>query len=385
MSEGREKNERKDLLKDKKSKVDGLLFLIDQYLKAKKEEEEGTEEEVTVLDAPKIEPIRPSKPVMQEIDPMSYQAMGAQKLASEQMSWSLDDPDAEPAAKPFAGIPKAYLVVPLLLFAGMGISAGWWMLYGSKGAQQASEVAPSSTLSGQEPAVIERTVLSAKEREEAVDFYQRLEDTVRRYCGAEKPEDFKGLIRDEARVMPIIREYYRTHELIPKEFKDIDEFQSIGAEKRAMMGMRVNFQDGGSLPILVEDLPSGVFVDWESERSYQPMPIEDFLAQKPQISYDFRVYARPDNFYAFDFADESKYLGFKLSFRDSSEYLHAYVERGSGLAADLIELMRTRGFRNSPMILRVKFPEKGRGPRSVVIQKIVSKMWAFVDYETESR
>jgi hypothetical protein len=83
--------------------------------------------------------------------------------------------------------------------------------------------------------------------------------------------------------------------------------------------------------------------------------------------------------YSHEFADESKWVVYWLTARDSEEYLFGYAPRGSELAERLEKLIKdNRGY---PVALHVRLglPEGTTSPRGVVIKEVLSERWALVE------
>jgi len=306
------------------------------------------------------EKIRPTQPPLQELKSKRSPGFNeAESLAAVDAPWMADNSevlDDGMGKSEKKKIPMGLLVAPVVLFGLLGVISGWWMLYGSRSQPQSDAKVPIST-SG--PNFEPHSGPTETERREASQFYEEVEKTVSRYLAATKLDDYRGLIRHEERVLPLIEEYIFSTPPTPKVYHSISSFQSLGAEKHSMIGMEVRLQNG--------------------EICYQPFDLQDFITLRPSESQPFRVYAEPDNFYAYEFADDSKFRSLKITFRDSSEYLNGYIERGTRLEAEFLQLMEERGHNLSPMILEVSFPDSSRAARSVRVEKIISKMWSITN------
>jgi len=219
--------------------------------------------------------------------------------------------------------------------------------------------------------------MSAGDRMNAQELHEGIEKVVGRYFAATKPEDFRGVIRHEERVMPLVESYYKNHEFTPKEFQVISEFRIVALENKPFLAMAVNFKDGSTRPALIEDGPHGLKVDWETERSYQPVDLEEFIRERPGESVELRTWVSLDRFYAYEFSDELKYHSFRLGFQNFDDYLFGYVERDSELARRMRKAFGGGAGGRHPMILRLRFPEGSRAPKSVIIEDLISSIWAY--------
>ncbi len=334
------------------------------------------------------ERLRPSQPEMQKLVQEDVEIIHEKKkVADFGMEWleeegSLDEP-ASHRHMPLGWIVALAGVVLLLA------SWGAWRTLAVDTKDQSSGSAEVQPQSAEDDAsrlnASERADLTKKERDEAELSYEQLEDVVSRYFKATKPEDYLGIIRDEERVMPLIREYHQTRPFVPREYRGIDEFHIIAVENHPMLGIRVNFADGEDCAALVEDAPNQVLMDWESERAHQPVDLPKFIVSRSTEAVDLRVYASPDHYYAYDFADESQFLSIKLTFRDSEEYLNGFIRRGTEAEKEIRASLRKVKNTICPLLLRVQYPEGGKGPRSVEVLELISQNWVYVQNKVDKK
>ncbi len=218
-----------------------------------------------------------------------------------------------------------------------------------------------------------------KERDEAAETYHQMELRIARYFAATKVEDLRGMVRHEKRVMPMIESYYQRHSFAPREYHSIDSTVPMAIDNRPFLVLQVAFQDGSTAPLLLEDTQEGVLIDWETERTYQPVDPAIFIQEKMTDPVNLRVWASLDNYYSHQFQDESRYLSFRLSFPSIDEYLFGYIERDSGLARRFDRIYQNKENEAFPLLLKIAFSENGRAPRSVMILDLVSSQWAYGD------
>jgi hypothetical protein len=121
-------------------------------------------------------------------------------------------------------------------------------------------------------------------------------------------------------------------------------------------------------------------VDWETFVCYQPMPWDDFATSRPEdYTGDFRVYIERDHFFSNEFSDADVYACFRLTALDSEETLFGYANRTGQIAQQLAELIdRNRGA-PAPVILRLNVPKGVESRRGLVIQRLISPRWMFVE------
>ncbi|MDA7931461.1 hypothetical protein N9821_00490 [Akkermansiaceae bacterium] len=218
-----------------------------------------------------------------------------------------------------------------------------------------------------------------KERIEAASTYDAIESQLGAYFSATTIEEKLKYVRHPERVEPLMRDYYSRHKIIPKEYKSIVEFHIVSLDNRPFTALSVETKDESKkLAVLVEKTSEGSKFDWESEVAYQPMSLDEFMEKRPTEAMDFRVYATADRYYAYEFQDEQKWLCYRLSERDGEGYLFGYFSREQEEVVEKVmgSLSPTRKIAK-PLLLRLRFRPNGKGPRSVLIEKVVAERWAY--------
>jgi len=72
-------------------------------------------------------------------------------------------------------------------------------------------------------------------------------------------------------------------------------------------------------------------------------------------------------------------LCFRLTALDSEETLFGYAAVDSLEAQTLLQLMEANGGRKTSMILRLGIPEGLQSRRGVMIEKVISPRWIYLD------
>ena len=227
--------------------------------------------------------------------------------------------------------------------------------------------------------------LSAKQAEEdqqmasARALVERLERMVADYLAAPTVEEKSKYVRHPERVLPLMREFYQRRELAIVRFQSIEALRPAEVENYPFFGIDVKVEGkSGVQLLLVEDCADGELrFDWESEVNYQPMAISDYLEKKPTEPMDFRVYARLDTFYSYEFTNQERYQPLKLTFRDEDEFLFGYVEKGSVEARGLTALLEEEKA-EYPLLLRLRFLPETKSRRSVLVEKVLATSWVRV-------
>jgi hypothetical protein len=121
-------------------------------------------------------------------------------------------------------------------------------------------------------------------------------------------------------------------------------------------------------------------IDWETLVCDQPRPWDEFALERPAgTSLDFRVYVERDMFFSHEFADSDRWLCFRLTALESEETLFGYVAVDSVEAQTLVGLLEANAGRKTSMILRLGIPEGLQSRRGVMIEKVISPRWLYLD------
>jgi len=219
---------------------------------------------------------------------------------------------------------------------------------------------------------------------EAEKHFAEMERVITNFLAAKTVEEKVKFVRHPERILPLMKGYYERHQLEPLTFKETSEYHIASLEQRPFMALKVEVEEGEGVAVLVEDLPDGMLVDWESYVCYEPITPEKYVEEKPTKPYSFRVYAQKDYFHAYEFSDESKFECYRLTFRDSETILYGYVQRGEVTDQKFREIFPDGQVKMKiPMILKVRFLEGGKATRSVLIEDLESKLWAFANNPDE--
>jgi hypothetical protein len=220
----------------------------------------------------------------------------------------------------------------------------------------------------------------ARSRKAAVDLLGRVEAVLRNYLQAADIEEKAKFVRHAQRVSLLMESHYRRHELVPAQFERIKDLQPFAIEKRPFIYVEARLAGGEVRTLSMEEMPDRALkIDWESEVAYQPMSIEEFVERKPEEAMDFRVYARLDTFYSYEFSDPERYVALLLTERGSEQFLFGYVERGTETEAELTRILEPNIRVPKPVMLRLRFLPETRARRSVQVEKMVSPRWVYAE------
>jgi len=218
----------------------------------------------------------------------------------------------------------------------------------------------------------------AKAREDAAEHLQRTEEVLSKFFAGKTIEEKVKYVRHPERVLPLMKDFYSRNEIEVMSYKRFVSYRSFTLESFPFIVLEVEDEEGGLTPVLLEDGEDGILVDWESLVCYQPVLFEKYLEERPTEAVNLRAFVEPDFFYTYEFSSEEDYACYKLSFRNSEIKLNGYVKRGTGVDKKfetLFEEGEKGQMRN--LILKVRFLEDGKAKKSVLIEDVISTLWAF--------
>lgn len=270
-----------------------------------------------------------------------------------------------------------HLPIPWGWFALIGLAMAGAMLWGV-----------NSLFEGEDQIEVIRTQVADRfdveeqEEREAAELIERIETAVRGMFAAGSPEQMARWIRQPERVLPLIRAYYGNGPPDHGTVARFLELQPITLARRAdFWAARVRMSTGAKMDLLVEAPADGkALVDWETAVCHQPMPWDEYAKSRPEgRPLDFRVYVEPEVLFSHEFADSSRWSPYKLTTLHGDEMLYGYAPVDGETDSTLHQLLRENRGRPVSLILRLVIPEGLESPRGVVIEKILSRHWVYVD------
>ena len=221
-----------------------------------------------------------------------------------------------------------------------------------------------------------------QEIEEATLLIERIEGALRRYFAGSTVESLARQVRHPQRVVPLMRAHYPSSGVATVPLRSIRMLQPLTLDNRGNFWMAsVILADGSTHNLVLEIDPTGrPLIDWETLVCHQPMPWDEYVRQRPTgTSMDFRVYLERDNFHSHEFADSNRWASFRLTALDSEETLFGYVAVDSDELPKLLALLDADPGRRVSVILRLLIPEGLSSRRGVVIEKLLSPRWIYLE------
>ena len=222
----------------------------------------------------------------------------------------------------------------------------------------------------------------AKENQEAALLLQRIESKIRRYFNTGSVAEMLPMVRHPERVKPLMEAYYAKIPSVPHPVIRVLNLNPMTLNTNTNFWLAVVEQENRKgQNLLIEIQPDGEpLIDWETLVCYQPMDWDAFAKERPiNTSFDFRVYVGADNFYSHEFADSKKWMCFRLTAAGGEESVFGYSKLDDPVTRDIVEQLNRNNGRPCTLILRINIPEGLQSRSGVVIEKLISPRWLFID------
>ncbi len=264
---------------------------------------------------------------------------------------------------------------------------GWFVLIGlilASGAIWSLSGVKKSEVKAAEIRVAADTSIDqeAKEELEASQLIDRMEAVTRKFFATTSVDALARLSRHPERVRPLMESYYGGKPIPPQQLTRPPLLQPLTMDNRANFWMgSVDLADKTKRNLIIEILGDGEpRIDWETLVCYQPMKWDTFATERPAgKSMDFRVSMERDNFFSHEFADATQWNCFRLTALNSDETLFGYTKVGDEISNSLLALIQQNRGRRTAVILRLNIPEGIQSRRGVVIEKMLSPRWLYIN------
>ena len=277
--------------------------------------------------------------------------------------WSRAAADSEP-------LPWGWFALVGLLLSGAVI---WSLNHVQQAEPRVAEEHKQAEVAADETAASEQAL---------ADMIEGMERQVKAFCEADSLEAMLPLVRHPEATRPLMERYYAKTPLQALGFKQLKNFEGTMVDSnRDFWQFSVVVGDGRSRKIQLEQDPSGKLgVDWETVVTYQPMNWDDYARQRPPgTTMDFRVFVEEDHFFTHEFVDSTRWASFRLTVPGGEETLFGYAPRDGTVAAELLGLIEQNDDKPAAVILRLNLPAATKSRRGVIIDKVMSPRWIYVD------
>ena len=222
----------------------------------------------------------------------------------------------------------------------------------------------------------------ARAEAEATLLISRIASVTKQFFRASTIEDLMPLVRHPDRVRPLMEHHYAANPISASPIQWITQLQPVPLDDRAnFWSETVELPNKISHNLLLEILDSGEpLIDWEAFVHLQPMDWDAFAIERPTgSSLDFRVNVREDHFFSHEFANSKEWSSFRLTALNGNHTLFGYAKANEEISKTLIDLVSNSPKQKASVILRVNIPEGLRSRTGVIIEKILSPRWFYLD------
>jgi len=208
---------------------------------------------------------------------------------------------------------------------------------------------------------------------------QKVEEVVKGFLESKTVEQRLKYVRSPERVRAAMVDYYAGEEIEAEGFRTLNRTKVSVFEQLSMVSMPVQTSDFllGLIDVFKfgDDQDAVYQVDWESWVGYCELSPREASEKKPTEPFLMRVNLRRNNYYNFGFSDDTKWRGFRMTFRNFDEVFLAYSEIGSEADQALQKILATRGVNESSFAVKVRFPPGARVNDQVEIVEVVNTGW----------
>lgn len=220
-------------------------------------------------------------------------------------------------------------------------------------------------------------VINASKRPEADEKAAAAARVVEQVTGAATVEEVVPWILEAENLAPLLKGYYTAQPLQPLKHVEIELMeQGTTVDTRAsafVFNVRHEASAEG-FPVLVEETPAGMRLDWQSYIQWRDEWLKKFATQRgtaPQILY---VTLRRTHYFNDDVPDLENKLAFRLaSARSEEEGVVAFVDRQSGLGRELDAAYRWHQVYFP--VVELQWEQEGDNRHYVRLRRVVRASW----------
>lgn len=194
-------------------------------------------------------------------------------------------------------------------------------------------------------------------------------DTVRAYLSAPSWRDRSSLVLNPKRVKPLMESRYSGKRWVAPKFQLLTQTEPTPS----ISGwVKVEADVSGSITsYYLKHTMKGYRIDWESSVGFNPMSPEEFRATKPSKPIRFRIYAKLDDYYNYEFLG-AKDIAYSIIIEDrnNNRLGHGYADKNSHIGQVLFNKLRDGN--NHEMVLDVQCLPDAESGSVFVISRVVN-------------
>ena len=208
----------------------------------------------------------------------------------------------------------------------------------------------------------------------AKELHSRATTALKNFLDAKDVKSRIQYCRDSQRVQPLMESYYSKHDSGPISYR---RFSTVGdAETGPLQGfylLKISFPDFSIQPVVMGLENGKMVIDWESFVGYSEMSLSEFINNKPKGPTMFRLHARPDDYFNFQF-NEKEHRCLYLRNPTDTESVYGYIKKGEPVD-DKLSRIAESGKSINFIIVNLQYPDKPGGKNQVIINDIIASGW----------
>ena len=137
--------------------------------------------------------------------------------------------------------------------------------------------------------------------------------------------------------------------------------------------LKISFNDFSIRPVIISYENRKMLIDWESFIGYSEMSLDEFVDNKLKEPTMFRLHAKIDDYFNFQFNDKDHRCLYLRNPKDT-EAVYGYINRGSSADDHLSEIIES-GKSINFIIVNLQYPDQLGGKNQVIINEIIASGW----------
>lgn len=233
----------------------------------------------------------------------------------------------------------------------------------------------------QEQTLFREGIFDKEERAEVEAIYAQLLERLASFMRAETIEEKAEFVRQPERVLPLMEDYYKDNEFEPEEDLDLLVFNPVTLQQRAfwVTSLESSRDERGLIPVLIEQTEDNeLLIDWETFVGHSEYDWEELVETRPEGIFRCRVRIAPASYYVYEFKDRDEWLSLRMVGNRGEPEVNAFLKRDNP-GVPLLKQQIRRNKQNIAIIADISFPKNSRAKDAVVIEKVVSPQWVYVN------
>jgi len=208
----------------------------------------------------------------------------------------------------------------------------------------------------------------------ATELHSRATTALKNFLDAENAKSRLQFCREPERVQPLMNSYYSKHNDGPISYR---KFSMVGDNETGLLQgfylLKISFNDFSIRPVIISYENRKMLIDWESFIGYSEMSLDEFVDNKLKEPTMFRLHAKIDDYFNFQFNDKDHRCLYLRNPKDT-EAVYGYINRGSSADDHLSEIIES-GKSINFIIVNLQYPDQLGGKNQVIINEIIASGW----------